>query len=129
MHVDSTTTVAGYPVLLVRQALRKLRHIDTWGSGMLEADAGLPPGAGPELAKALAAQGLIHQWTATPKVAMAASCLLLVPGVPLINSVSDMVKGYINTGISRWAFATLLTVATCAGIILAMTVWRVWAWL
>jgi uncharacterized membrane protein YjjP (DUF1212 family) len=81
------------------------------------------------VATSVAAQGLIHQWTATPKVAMAASCLLLVPGVPLINSVSDMVKGYINTGISRWAFATLLTVATCAGIILAMTVWRVWAWL
>jgi predicted nucleotidyltransferase len=61
MHVDSTTTVAGYPVLLVRQALRKLRHIATWGSGMLEAAAGLPPGAGPELAKALAAQGLIRK--------------------------------------------------------------------
>ena len=56
MHVDSNATVAGYPVLLVRQALRKLRHIDTWGSGMLEAAAGLPPGAGPELANALAAQ-------------------------------------------------------------------------
>jgi hypothetical protein len=61
MHVDSNATVAGYPVLLVRQALRKLRHIATWGSGMLEAAAGLPSGAGPELAKALAAQGLIRK--------------------------------------------------------------------
>ncbi len=61
MHVDPNATVAGYPVLLVRQALRKLRHIDTWGSAILEAAAGLPPGAGPELAKALAAQGLIRK--------------------------------------------------------------------
>jgi predicted nucleotidyltransferase len=61
MRVDSTTTVAGYPILLVRQALRKLRQIDTWDSGMLEAAAGLPAGAGPELAKALAAQGLIRK--------------------------------------------------------------------
>jgi hypothetical protein len=58
MHVDSKTTVAGYPVLLVRQALRKLRHIDRWGCGMLEAAAGLPPGVGLELAKALVAEGL-----------------------------------------------------------------------
>ena len=61
MHVDSKATVAGYPVLLVRQALRKLRDIDTWGSGMLEAAAGLPAGAGLELAKALAAEGLIRK--------------------------------------------------------------------
>lgn len=61
MHVDSKATVAGYPVLAVRHALRKLRHIDTWGSGMLEAAAGLPPGAGLELAKALAAQGWIRK--------------------------------------------------------------------
>ena len=61
MHVDSNATVAGYPVLLVRQALRKLRNIDTWTSGMLEAAAGLPPGVGQELARALAAQGLIRK--------------------------------------------------------------------
>lgn len=61
MRVDSKTTVAGHPVLLVRQALRKLRQIDTWDSNMLEAAAGLPAGAGPELAKALAAEGLIRK--------------------------------------------------------------------
>jgi transposase len=34
--------------------LRKLRQIDNWDYNMLEAAAGLPTGAGPELAKALA---------------------------------------------------------------------------
>jgi predicted nucleotidyltransferase len=61
VRVDSKTTVAGHPVLLVRQALRKLRQIDTWDSNMLEAAAGLPAGAGPELAKAMAADGLIRK--------------------------------------------------------------------
>jgi hypothetical protein len=71
MHVDSKATVAGYPILLVRQALRKLRDVDVWGSDMLEVAAGLPAGAGPELAKELGAQGLIRKlqrdiWTIRP---------------------------------------------------------------
>lgn len=81
------------------------------------------------VATSIAAQGLIYKWGDNPKIAMAASCLLLVPGVPLINSVSDMVKGYINTGIARWTMAALLALSTCGGIVLAMTVWKVWAWL
>jgi len=60
MRLDSNATVVGYPTLLVRQALRKLRHIHQWGSGTLAAAAGLPDGVGPELAKALAAEGLIR---------------------------------------------------------------------
>jgi len=81
------------------------------------------------VATALSAQSLIYKWSATPQTAMAASCLLLVPGVPLINGVSDIVKGYINMGIARLALATVLTLAACAGIVLAMTLFRVWAWL
>lgn len=73
--------------------------------------------------------GAIYQIGGSPKVAMAASVLLLVPGFPLINSVSDMVKGYVNTGISRGMVALLLALSSCGGILLAMTVWRVWAWL
>jgi uncharacterized membrane protein YjjP (DUF1212 family) len=64
-----------------------------------------------------------------PKIAMASCVLLLVPGFPMINSVSDMVKGYINTGLSRAMMAVMLGAATSAGIILAMTVWQVWGWL
>ncbi|HAN2796564.1 TPA: threonine/serine exporter [Escherichia coli O25b:H4-ST131] len=44
----------------------------------------------------------------TPTIAMAASVLLLVPGFPLINAVADMFKGHINTGLARWAIASLL---------------------
>ena len=61
MRIDPKETVAGYPVLLIRQALRKLREIDTWDSGMLEAVSGLPAGAGLQLARALASEGLIRR--------------------------------------------------------------------
>lgn len=81
------------------------------------------------VATSITAIGVIYDFGATPKAAMAASVLLLVPGYPLINAVSDMVKGYINTGLSRGMFALLLSGATCVGILAAMSVWKVWGWL
>jgi uncharacterized membrane protein YjjP (DUF1212 family) len=81
------------------------------------------------VATSVAGQGVLYKVGANPKLAMASCVLLLVPGFPLINSVSDMVKGYINTGLSRGMMAILLGGATSAGIIFAMTVWNVWGWL
>ncbi|MFT3784522.1 MAG: threonine/serine exporter family protein [Nibricoccus sp.] len=81
------------------------------------------------VATSIAGQGVIYKLGLHPKIAMASCVLLLVPGFPMINSVSDMVKGYINTGLSRGMMAVLLGVATSAGIIVAMTVWSVWVWL
>ncbi|RXY41344.1 threonine/serine exporter family protein, partial [Klebsiella pneumoniae] len=54
---------------------------------------------------------------------------LRVPGFPLINAVADMFQGHINAGHARWAFASLLTLATGIGVVMAMTVWgrRGWA--
>lgn len=64
----------------------------------------------------------------TSTVAMAASVLLLVPGFPLINAVADMFKGHINTGLARWAIASLLTLATCVGVVMSMTLWGLRGW-
>ncbi len=63
-----------------------------------------------------------------PFIAMASAVLMLVPGFPLINAVSDMVKGYVNMGIARWVFASLLTLSTCLGIIGAMNLIGAWGW-
>ncbi len=76
------------------------------------------------VATSIAGQGLLHEIGAMPRIAMASCVLLLVPGFPMINSVSDMVKGYINTGLSRGMMAVLLGSATSGGIFLAMTVWQ-----
>ena len=67
-------------------------------------------------------------FASTPTIAMAASVLLLVPGFPLINAVADMFKGHINTGLARWAIASLLTLATCIGVVMAMTMWGLRGW-
>jgi uncharacterized membrane protein YjjP (DUF1212 family) len=61
-------------------------------------------------------------------VAMAASVLLLVPGFPLINAVADMFKGHVNTGLARWTMASLLTLATCIGVVMAMALWGLRGW-
>lgn len=63
-----------------------------------------------------------------PKIAMAASVLLLVPGFPLINAVSDMLKGYVNMGIARWVFSTLLAVSVSIGIVAAIELTGVSGW-
>lgn len=81
------------------------------------------------IATSIAAQGLIFRIGTTPKVAMAACVLMLVPGFPMINAVADMVKGYANTGIARLTMAVLLSASTCGGILLASSVWHVWSWL
>ncbi len=73
--------------------------------------------------------GAMQQIGNQPYLAMASSVLMLVPGFPLINAVSDMVKGYVNMGIARWVFASLLTLATSLGIVGAMNMTGVWGWL
>jgi len=44
-----------------------------------------------------------------------------VPGFPLINAVSDMLKGHISMGIARWVFASLLTISVSVGIVASVT--------
>ena len=63
-----------------------------------------------------------------PSVAMAACILLLVPGFPLINSISDMFKGHMNTGLARWTVASWLTLATCIGVVIAITLLGLQGW-
>ncbi|MCL1092495.1 threonine/serine exporter family protein [Shewanella kaireitica] len=70
----------------------------------------------------IAQTGFQFDLTETPKLPMAASVLMLVPGFPMINAISDMVKGHLNVGISRWGHATLLTLASVIGITMAMQI-------
>ncbi len=63
-----------------------------------------------------------------PEIALASSVLLLVPGFPLINALADILKGYINMGIGRWALATVLTFGACIGIVFALNVLQIHGW-
>ncbi|MDN3609010.1 threonine/serine ThrE exporter family protein [Vibrio ostreicida] len=76
----------------------------------------------------ISAQAVIHDLGNAPFLVMASSVLMLVPGFPLINAVSDMLKGEINMGVTRFVMASLLTLATCLGIVAAMSVTGVRGW-
>ncbi|UMY58930.1 threonine/serine exporter family protein [Klebsiella pneumoniae] len=59
--------------------------------------------------------------------AMAASVLPLVPGFPLINAVADMFKGY-QYRTRPLGDRQPITLATCIGVVMAMTVWGLRGW-
>ena len=58
MRIDPKGTIAGYPSLQVRRALKRLHFERWWNTARLEVAAALPPGDGRAFAKALVAAGL-----------------------------------------------------------------------
>ena len=61
-------------------------------------------------------------------IAVASSVLLLVPSFPLINSFSDILKGYVNIGIGRAVFTYMLTLSACVGIVMALVLLQIQHW-
>jgi uncharacterized membrane protein YjjP (DUF1212 family) len=68
--------------------------------------------------------GLGYIWPLgnTPEIALAASVLFLIPGVPLINSVLDIIEGHILTGLARLVNATSLIVCIAIGLFVSMLI-------
>ena len=58
MRIDPKGTIAGYPSLQVRRALKRLHFDRQWSTARLEGAASLPPGVGRAFAKALVTAGL-----------------------------------------------------------------------
>ena len=73
----------------------------------------------------LAAAGYIFSLGGTPEVAMATSVLYLVPGIPLLNSFSDMVDGHYICFFCRLLDALILTCCLSLGLCLAMKVMNI----
>ena len=61
----------------------------------------------------------------TPEVALGTSGLYLVPGIPFINSISDLIYGHNLCFLSRLTHASVLTVCLSAGFILGLLVMRI----
>ncbi len=55
-----------------------------------------------------------------PEIALASSVLLLVPGVQLINSAEDLIKGHLVTGITRGIMGMLISLGIALGLALAI---------
>lgn len=80
------------------------------------------------VATCLGASGYFLNLGANADVAVASSILLLIPSFPLINALSDMLKGYINMGVGRWMFASMLTLSACVGIVIALILLQIPDW-
>ncbi|MFR9651281.1 MAG: threonine/serine exporter family protein [Rikenellaceae bacterium] len=56
----------------------------------------------------------------TPDIAQATSVLFLIPGVPLINSMIDIMEGHVLTGIARLVNATMLIICLSIGFFVTL---------
>lgn len=64
--------------------------------------------------------GIIAHLGETPQTAMAASVLFLIPGVPLINAMLDILDGHVLMGVSRLIQASTLIVCIALGLAMTM---------
>ncbi len=74
------------------------------------------------IAGLLGSAAIVANLGTTPQTVLIASVLLLVPGVPLINAVEDLIKGHLVTGLVRGMTGVLVTIGIALGMILAMQV-------
>lgn len=72
------------------------------------------------VAGVIAAAGVHFELGEQPELALAASVLLLIPGVPLINSAEDLIKGHSVLGLTRGIVGGLITLAIALGLSLAL---------
>lgn len=62
----------------------------------------------------------IFGWGDTPQIALATSVLYLIPGVPYINAVSDLIDKHYLCSFARFMDAVVLTVCLSAGLTAGM---------
>ena len=68
----------------------------------------------------LGATALLFGLGNTPAIAMGTSVLYLVPGIPFLNSFSDLVYRHYICSMSRFADAMVLTACLSAGLCAGM---------
>lgn len=71
------------------------------------------------IASFVAALSKIYHLGTTPDIAIATSVLYLIPGVPLINGITDIIDGHVLAGVSRLINALLLIICIAIGLSLS----------
>ncbi len=66
---------------------------------------------------ALCLSPLVHQ----PDLVLAASVLYLIPGVPLIDSIEELIRGYVTVGLTRGVMGMLMVLFLALGMVLALS--------
>lgn len=64
----------------------------------------------------IGSSGYVFHWGTTPDVALATSVLYLIPGIPYINSISDMLEGQYIVAFSRFMNSMVLTFCLSLGL-------------
>lgn len=68
------------------------------------------------IASFIASAGTCFDWGRTPDIALASSVLYLIPGVPLINSIIDILGGHVLIGVARAINAAILIICIALGL-------------
>lgn len=66
--------------------------------------------------------GVLLGWAGSPALCLVAPGMIIVPGVPLINGVQDLIRNHESVGLARLAFGALVTVAIAFGLYGAMVI-------
>lgn len=72
------------------------------------------------IAAIISSCGIAYGWSETPHTALATSVLFLVPGIPFLNAMGDMLRGHHLCTVSRIAEAIITTACLSLGLCLAM---------
>jgi uncharacterized membrane protein YjjP (DUF1212 family) len=105
------TFVAASSAMFIRQELEK-RYLNFVVVTLMSAF----------VAGVIASMGYTLDLSDNPQLALAASVLLLIPGVPLINAAEDLIQGHIASGIARGVMGGIITLAIAVGLTLAIMV-------
>lgn len=74
------------------------------------------------IASWIASLGVKYNLGATQEIAMGTSVLFLIPGVPLINSILDLLEGHVLIGWSRAINATILIICIALGLSMTLVI-------
>lgn len=69
----------------------------------------------------VAGLNVLYDFGKFPESSVATAVLFLIPGVPLINCIIDLIEGYIPTGIARGTFGGFILLCIAIGMFLSMT--------
>ncbi len=72
------------------------------------------------VASMIGSMATVYHFGSTPQIALGTSVLFLIPGVPLINGVLDIIEGHALAGVSRLINAALLIICLAIGLSLTL---------
>jgi len=78
--------------------------------------------AGAAFSGILAGIAVLLKFSAIPALCLVAPGMIIVPGVPLVNCVQDMLKNHMSVGIDRLGLALLITLSIAMGLFTATVV-------